>query len=119
MKKTEKICPVEHSVNILGGKWKLPIIYALVSNGTVRFKELERLVAGITPKMLTTQLRSLEADGLVGRKVYPIIPPTVEYFLTDIGKSIKPMIAELEKWGLYHQEMHLKPKKKRLKKQCN
>jgi|GEM_PF-120938 DNA-binding HxlR family transcriptional regulator len=112
----EKICPVEHSVNLLGGKWKLPIIHALVANGVVRFKELERIISGITPKMLTTQLRSLEADGLVERKVYATVPPTVEYKLTEIGKSIRPMILELEKWGLYHQQICEDAEKKKKKK---
>lgn len=102
-KKVKIICPVEYSVDLLGGKWKLPIIHALVKNEVIRFKELERMIAGITPKMLTTQLRNLEADGLVSRKIYATVPPTVEYRLTKVGRSIKPMIEELEKWGLYHQ----------------
>lgn len=105
MKKNEKNCPVEHSVQILGGKWKLPIIHALVRNQVVRFKELERMIPGITPKMLTLQLRSLETDGLVERKVYATVPPTVEYRLSGVGRSTKPMIEELEKWGLYHQNL--------------
>ena len=105
MKKNNKKCPVEHSVQLLGGKWKLPIIHALVKNEVIRFKELERMIIGITPKMLTIQLRSLEADGLVERKVYATVPPTVEYKLSKVGKSIKPMIEELEKWGLYHQSL--------------
>ncbi|NIG53977.1 helix-turn-helix domain-containing protein [Chitinophaga sp. Cy-1792] len=103
MKKNEIICPVEYAVDLLGGKWKMPIIHALTSNGVLRFKELERMLGGITPKMLTTQLRSLEEDGLVERKIYPTVPPTVEYKLTTIGESIKPMINELKNWGLYHQ----------------
>lgn len=103
MKKNEKICPIEHSVRLLGGKWKLPIIHALVRNDVLRFKELERMVVGISPKMLSMQLKSLEADGLVERKVYATVPPTVEYKLSKVGKSIKPMMTELEKWGLYHQ----------------
>lgn len=107
MKKDKKICPVEHSVQLLGGKWKLPIIHALVKTEIIRFKELERMIIGITPKMLTTQLRSLEADGLVERKIYATVPPTVEYKLSEVGKSIKPMIEELEKWGLYHQSLKI------------
>lgn len=101
----EIICPVEYSFQLLGGKWKLPIINVLAKSGIIRFKELERTVVGITPKMLTTQLRSLEADGLVERKIYATVPPTVEYKLSTVGKSIKPMIEEMEKWGLYHQSL--------------
>ncbi|MBL1409941.1 winged helix-turn-helix transcriptional regulator [Sphingobacterium faecale] len=105
MKKNEIICPVEYSFQLLGGKWKLPIINVLAKSGVIRFKELERTVVGITPKMLTIQLRSLEADGLVERKIYATVPPTVEYKLSTVGKSIKPMIEEMEKWGLYHQSL--------------
>lgn len=105
MKNNGKICPIEHSVGLLGGKWKLPIIHALVRNDVVRFKELERMIVGITPKMLSMQLKSLETDGLVERTVYATVPPTVEYKLTKVGRSIKPMMNELEKWGLYHQNL--------------
>ena len=105
MEKSEKKCPIEHSVGLLGGKWKLPIIHALVRTDVVRFKELERMIAGITPKMLSMQLKSLETDGLVERTVYATVPPTVEYKLTEVGWSIKPMMIELEKWGLYHQSL--------------
>jgi DNA-binding HxlR family transcriptional regulator len=104
MKKEKKICPVEYSLDILGGKWNLPIIHVLVKRGTVRFKELERELKGITPKMLTSQLKRLEQDGLVKRAVFATVPPTVEYSLTEVGQSINPMIQELEKWGLYHQQ---------------
>ncbi len=104
MKKIDIDCPVEHCVGLLGGKWKLPIIHALVLKQPKRFKELEREIGGITPTMLTTQLRGLEADGLVSRQVFATVPPTVEYRLTELGKSIKPMINELAKWGLFHQQ---------------
>lgn len=110
MKKVENICPIEHSVTLLGGKWKLSIIHALVKRSPIRFKELEREIAGITPKMLTMQLRSLEDDGLVQRQIFATVPPTVEYRLTEVGESIKPMIKEMEKWGLYHQGLRLKNK---------
>lgn len=105
MKKVKKICAIEHSVDLLGGKWKLPIIHALMKNDIVRYKELERTITGITPKMLTMQLRSLEEDGLVKREIFATVPPTVEYSLTAVGKSIKPMMDEMEKWGLYHQSL--------------
>lgn len=107
MKKEKIICPIEHSVALLGGKWKLPIIHALVKRSPIRFKELEREISGVTPKMLTTQLRSLEKDGLVKREIFATVPPTVEYSLTEVGRSIKPMIDELENWGLYHQRLKI------------
>jgi len=105
MEKNKISCPIEYSVALLGGKWKLPIIHALVRNDVVRFKELERMIAGITPKMLSMQLKSLETDGLVERTVYATVPPTVEYKLTEVGRSVKPMMNELEKSGLYHQSL--------------
>lgn len=108
MKNTKKkypTCPVDYSVALLGGKWKLPILHVLVKKNILRFKEMEREIDGITPKMLSTQLRSLESDGLIHREVFATVPPTVEYSLTKIGLSIKPMIGELEKWGLYHQSL--------------
>ncbi len=114
MKKEKIICPIEYSVALLGGKWKLPIIHALVKRSPLRFKELEREISGITPKMLTTQLRSLEVEGLVKREIFATVPPTVEYSLTSVGQSIQPMIQELEKWGLYHQELVTKDRNEKL-----
>lgn len=105
MKKNKIICPIEYSVALLGGKWKLSIIHSLVKKSPIRFKKLEREIIGITPKMLTIQLKSLEQDGLIKRVAFATVPPTVEYSLTEIGKSIKPMIDELERWGNYHQQL--------------
>ena len=105
MKKEEKItCPIEFTVHLMGGKWKLPILHALIKASPKRFKELEREIEGITPTMLTTQLRALEADGLVSRKIFATVPPTVEYRLTPHGKTMRKMIAEIEKWGLQHMQ---------------
>lgn len=104
MRRILKSCPVEHAVDVLGGKWKLPIIHSLVKKSPLRFKELERQITGITPAMLTQHLRLLESDQLVKRNTFATVPPTVEYSLTDLGKSIHPMIVELEKWGSFHQE---------------
>ncbi|RAV98218.1 winged helix-turn-helix transcriptional regulator [Pseudochryseolinea flava] len=103
MENIEKRCPVEVAVELLGGKWKLPIIHALVKNSPKRFKELEREITGITPTVLTAQLRMLESARLVKREVYATVPPTVEYSLTDLGKSTQVMILELEKWGAFYQ----------------
>lgn len=107
-KKAEKrekiVCPVEYAVSILSGKWKLRIIHALTKEQPKRFKVLEREVTGITPTMLTSQLRELEADGLVKRKIYATVPPTVEYSLTPFGESTIPMMDEIKKWGLAHRD---------------
>lgn len=81
------------------------ILYALVKESPKRFKVLEREITGITPTMLTSQLRELEKDGLIQRETFATVPPTVEYRMTDLGETIKPMIYEIKKWGLYHQSL--------------
>ncbi|WP_242009762.1 winged helix-turn-helix transcriptional regulator [Halalkalibacter nanhaiisediminis] len=84
---------------MIEGKWKLVLLCHLGIKGTKRFSELKKLIPAITQKMLTNQLRELEDDGLVHREVYPVVPPKVEYSLTDKGKSLMPMIKILEEWG--------------------
>jgi DNA-binding HxlR family transcriptional regulator len=96
------ICPVQHSLDILSGKWKLPILHALVKASPKRFKELERELAGITPTMLTTQLRDLEKNGLISREAFATVPPTVEYRITELGQTLKLLIKEIQKWGKFH-----------------
>lgn len=91
-------CPVEVGLNILSGKWKLKILWHL-SNGTIRFNELQRLLGDITTKTLTRQLRELEGQGIIVRKVYPEIPPRVEYALSELGATLKPILAQLCEWG--------------------
>jgi len=105
MKNLEQKCPIEHSVELLSGKWKLPIIQALVAKSPMRFSELERAIHNVTPAMLTAHLRELETELIINRKVYPTVPPTVEYSLTEIGTAMRAMIIELEKWGLLHQQL--------------
>ncbi|TFL16572.1 winged helix-turn-helix transcriptional regulator [Jannaschia formosa] len=95
---TEDTCPVTRAVRVIGGKWKLFIVYHLI-DGTRRFGELQRLLPGITQQMLTAQLRELEADGLVRRKVYAQVPPKVEYSLTPVGRALEPVTRELATWG--------------------
>ncbi len=99
------ICPVHHSLDILSGKWKLPILHALHKASPKRFKELEREIEGITPTMLTTQLRDLEKNGLISREAFATVPPTVEYRTTELGQTLKPLIKEIQKWGKYHMEI--------------
>ncbi len=102
--KQKKIsCPIEYAVSILSGKYKLRLLHALLNEQPKRFKVLEREITGISPTMLTAQLRELEKDGLIGRKIFATVPPTVEYRLTEFGLTIMPMMDELKKWGLEHR----------------
>ncbi|MBO6505016.1 MAG: helix-turn-helix transcriptional regulator [Kordiimonadaceae bacterium] len=91
-------CPVEAALEVIGGKWKGVILYHLLSE-TMRFNELRRVMPEITQRMLTKQLRELEADNLVLRKVYPEVPPKVEYSMTAYGKTLEPVIHSLREWG--------------------
>lgn len=91
-------CPTELAMEILGGKWKLVVLEHL-RGGVRRFGELQRLLPAITPRMLTRQLRELETDGIVHRHVYPVVPPKVEYSLTDLGRRLGPLLTELRAWG--------------------
>ena len=90
-------CSIEAAIEVIGGKWKGIILYHL--NSTKRFNELQKLMPKITQRMLTKQLRELEKDGVVLRTVYAEVPPKVEYSLTDFGKTLKPILKELESWG--------------------
>jgi len=96
-------CTVEVALVVVGGKWKLVILRHLL-DGTLRFGELDRALPGITPRMLTRQLRELEADGLVRRTVYPQVPPKVEYSVTDLGESLRSITDQLERWGHAYRE---------------
>lgn len=91
-------CPVEATLALIGGKYKSLILWHLVDN-TLRYNEISKLVPTATPKMLTQQLRELEADNLIVRTVYPVVPPKVEYSLTDFGKSIVPVLDAMCNWG--------------------
>lgn len=93
-------CPVEAALDVIGGKWKA-VILARLNGQTLRFNELRRTLPNITQRMLTNQLRELESDGLVHREIYPQVPPKVEYSLTAHGRSIRPVLRELEKWGRF------------------
>ena len=91
-------CPVEATLDLIDGKWKAVILYHLV-NDTVRFNELRRRLSRITQRMLTRQLRELEADGLIHREIYAEVPPRVEYSLTTLGRSLEPVVRALWTWG--------------------
>src|SRR5439155_24170748 len=95
-------CPVRPALDIIGGKWK-PIVIHNLLDGKKRFGELRRLLPDATQKMLTQQLRELEGDGIVARKVYHQVPPKVEYSLTSYGETLIPVMTELCKWGQKHR----------------
>lgn len=94
-------CPIEGAMDIIGGKWKGSILFRLLE-GTKRFGELQRLLKKITQRTLTQQLRDLERDGMVARRVYAEVPPRVEYSLTERGRSLEPVLALLFSWGEEH-----------------
>ncbi|HRI28740.1 MAG TPA: helix-turn-helix domain-containing protein [Chitinophagales bacterium] len=95
-------CPFNQTLEVLGGKWKFAIIKALLDNEVLRFKELERTVEGITARMLVKELKHLEEHGIITRTAYATVPPTVEYRLTDCGKTLENIITELHRWGELH-----------------
>ena len=93
----DSICPVETTLSLIGGKYKALILWHL-SAGTLRFSQLQKAVTA-TPRMLTLQLRELENDGLISRTVYPEVPPRVEYAMTDLGRSLMPILTAMRNWG--------------------
>ena len=95
-------CPVKVTADVIGGKWK-PMILFYLEGGTRRFSELQRLIPGMTRKMLTQHLRELERDEIVHRRVYAEVPPKVEYSLTKHGKSLKPILKLMSAWGTRHR----------------
>lgn len=96
------ICPMHSVMQALGGKWKFAILYSLRDGAPKRFTILQREIAGITARMLIKELKSLEEHQLLSRKVYPTVPPAVEYKLTAYGKTLVPMINDLDSWGRKH-----------------
>lgn len=96
-------CPLGITLGIIGGKYKTIIIWFLYQNKVLRYNELQKTIKSITPKMLISQLRELEEDRIIERKVYPVVPPKVEYSLTAKGKSLIPILLEMRKWGEKYQ----------------
>lgn len=103
MKSIKSGCPVEATLSVVGGKWKVIILWRLVS-GTKRFNDLQRSITQITRKMLTQQLRELESDGVIVRTVYPQVPPKVEYSLSEYGRTFIPVMQSMAQWGLVHRD---------------
>ncbi len=94
-------CPIMATLSMISGKWKLLILRELL-NGVVRFNEMQRLIPGISAKVLTQQLREMEEDGLVERVAYEEVPPRVEYKLTEVGASTISIMKEIRRWGLFY-----------------
>ena len=91
-------CPVEATLDLIGGKYKALILWHL-SEGKLRFSELRKVITTATPKMLTQQLRELESQRLIHREVFPVVPPKVEYSLTELGRSLMPILVAMRDWG--------------------
>lgn len=98
-------CPVETTLTLIGDKWKVLILRDLLP-GTKRFGELKRSIGSVSQKVLTAQLRDMEQSGLVSRKVYAEVPPRVEYSLTELGQSLKPILDAMWSWGEDYKETH-------------
>ncbi len=98
MNQSKKACSLKDVLDIIGGKWAMPIIYNL-SKGKMRFKEIERTIEGINTRMLVKELKNLEANGIITREVFATVPPTVEYALTTKGGKLLPSIRSLHQWG--------------------
>ncbi|GAB4510907.1 MAG: winged helix-turn-helix transcriptional regulator [Anaerolineae bacterium] len=97
-------CPIETTLAIIGGKWKPLILYHLFDEPR-RFSQLQRLIPNVSREMLTQHLRELEADGIIHREVYPQVPPKVEYSLTQLGETLKPMLHAMNTWGEQYREL--------------
>ncbi|MDN3669393.1 winged helix-turn-helix transcriptional regulator [Echinicola jeungdonensis] len=92
-------CGISHTLSLIGGRWKINILVYLMNEGKLRYSELRKRLVGISERMLIAKLKELKNDGLVNRVVYQQVPPKVEYELTDLGKSLKGILQEMEKWG--------------------
>jgi DNA-binding HxlR family transcriptional regulator len=101
-------CPVTTTLSVIGGKWK-PIILYTVYKETRRFSEIRKLIPTISQKMLTQQLRELEADDIIHRRVYPVVPPKVEYSLTEYGRTLMPILDAMVAWGEKHKSTSVHP----------
>ncbi|AXC12310.1 Transcriptional regulator, HxlR family [Acidisarcina polymorpha] len=92
-------CGVEACLEVIGGKWKGLILHHLMEHGTLRFSQIQKLKPALSPRILTSQLRELENDGVILRKVYPVVPPKVEYSLSSAGESLRGVVQAMQTWG--------------------
>lgn len=106
---SESICPVETTLDLIGGKYKALILWHL-AGGTLRFNELQKAIPSATPRVLTHQLRELESQQLITRTVYPVVPPKVEYAMTELGRSLMPILTQMRDWGAqYLRSQNIEP----------
>lgn len=106
---SETHCPVQTTIDLIGGKYKALILWHL-SSGTLRFNQLQKLITSATPRMLTLQLRELESQNLIARKVYAEVPPRVEYSMTELGRSLMPILTAMRDWGAeYLRSQNVEP----------
>lgn len=99
MVKQKRRCPIEATLKLISGKWKSVIIYQLLQNPVCRFNELQKLIPDCSRRMLSLQLKELEQDNLIKKKVYPVVPPKTEYSLTERGKSLRSVVEGMQEWG--------------------
>lgn len=95
-------CPVEATLSLIGGKYKVIILYHIMDDKVLRFNQIQKYIPRATAKMLTQQLRELEKDGLIHRKVYPVVPPKTEYTMTDLGNTLHDVVYAMCDWGREH-----------------
>lgn len=105
------ICPVATTIDLLSSKWKVLIMRDLLKN-KMRYSELKKSVAGVSQKMLTQSLREMEEDGIVHREIFPEVPPHVEYSLTELGESMRPIITSMANWGSAYLDTHPEKRKR-------
>ncbi len=98
------VCPIRDIISRISSKWAMLVLVTLHSNGTMRFNDIQKSIGEVSQRMLTVTLRSLEADGLIHRKVYPEVPPKVEYKLSERGESLMPLLQSLIDWALEHAD---------------
>jgi DNA-binding HxlR family transcriptional regulator len=96
----EYLCVIDLTIDVCGGKWKPLILWHLGNNGVLRFNEIRKYMPTISHKMLSQQLKELELCGMIHRVVYPVVPPKVEYYLTDLGKDLMPVLRSMGNWGI-------------------
>ncbi len=106
------VCPIRDIISRISSKWAMLVLVTLHSNGTMRFNDIQKSIGEVSQRMLTVTLRSLEADGLIHRKVYPEVPPRVEYKLSERGESLMPLLQSLIDWALEHAEAIMEDRNK-------
>lgn len=103
-------CPVESTLQVIAGKWKSVILYHLFTAGTCRFSILQKRLPGCSRRMLARQLQELVQDGVIAKRVYPVVPPKTEYWITPFGQTLKPVIMATETWGRQYNSVNGKPR---------